>query len=55
MRTELRDLEAVLVRVFEAGWSAGFQEALVPDEHPEEDRCSTAYAEWLIENFPEAG
>jgi hypothetical protein len=33
--------------VFEAGWDAGFQEALTPDTHPDQDRCAVAYAEWL--------
>lgn len=37
--------------VFIAGWSAGFQEALSPDIHPEEDRCATAYAEWLKDSL----
>lgn len=31
---------------FLAGWSAGFQEALIEDIHPDQDRESVAWAEW---------
>ncbi len=38
-------------RIFMAGWGAGFQEALKPDEFPDQDRGSFAYCEWLLEQI----
>jgi len=39
--------------VFQAGWDAGFQEALQPDLFPHQNRCKMAYQAWLKEQ-PEA-
>jgi hypothetical protein len=35
-------------RIFTAGWSAGFQEALEPDRYPDRDRCEDAFREWTL-------
>lgn len=35
--------------MFEAGWNAGFQEALEPDRFPEQNRCEVRYREMLVE------
>jgi hypothetical protein len=45
---DLLDHSSVRI-AFESGWSAGFQEALTPDEHPDQDRCAVAFAEWQRE------
>lgn len=44
---ELIDTMSVNSSAFQAGWDAGFQDALLPDEHPEQNRCAVAYAAWL--------
>lgn len=44
--------------LFQAGWDAGFQEALRPDDHPDQDRMTTAFdecADHLLRLVAEAG
>ena len=33
--------------LFTAGWDAGFQEAMMPDGHPDQDRCTAAYLQMV--------
>lgn len=35
----------VRYEIFQAGWDAGFQEALQPDRFPDQNRCEVRYRE----------
>jgi hypothetical protein len=41
-------------KAFNAGWYAGFREAIKPDKYPHQDRCSVAFEEWISEHLAKA-
>ncbi|MBU2253693.1 MAG: hypothetical protein KKH53_02625 [Gammaproteobacteria bacterium] len=40
-------MENTVPALFRFGWDAGFQEALTPDDHPDQDRCLDAYLQMV--------
>lgn len=39
----LPDITTIQREALEPDWAAGFQEALEPDRHPDQDRCDDAF------------